>query len=188
MKVGILSLALIVVAFAGAPGNLASATRIAFAQSQQPRNQTQPQEGLPPEKKTSLSRMGPEEVFGVTGDDSRRATGSAAGSKQRKPLPTPALPSTAPQRPPATSAGAPSARPSATPVQSPTAEPSPTAVAGAVDNGLQSPPLGQVGSSDKIFPKWATPVSLIALALVVLLALTFTLTKLVEKIREGSSG
>src|SRR5215468_3419283 len=82
MKVGFLSLALIVVAFAGAPGNLASATRIAFAQSQQPRNQTQPQEGLPPEKKGALSRMGPEEVFGVSGDDSRRATGSATGSKQ----------------------------------------------------------------------------------------------------------
>jgi hypothetical protein len=178
---------LIVVAFAGAPGNLASATRIAFAQSQQPRNQTQPQEGLSPEKKANLSRMGPEEIFGVSGDNSSRATGSAAG-KQRKPQPTPAPPSTAPQRPPATSAGAPSAQLSATPVPSPTAEPSPTAVAGPVDNGLQSQSLGQVGSSDRIFPKWMTPVGLIGLALAVLAALTFTLTKLVEKIREGSSG
>src|SRR5215813_9279257 len=48
MKVGFLSLALIVVGFAGAPGNLASATRIAFAQTQQSRNQTQTQEGLSP--------------------------------------------------------------------------------------------------------------------------------------------
>ncbi len=189
MKVGFLSLALIVVAFAGAPGNLASATRIAFAQSQQPRNQTQPQEGLPPEKKTVLSRMGPEEIFGVSGDDSRnRATGSATGRQQRKPTPTPALPSTAAQRTPVTSGRASSAQPSATPVQSPTAEPSPTAVAGALENGLQSPPLGQVGSSDKIASKWVTPGSLIALALFVLVALSFTLTKLVEKIREGSSG
>jgi hypothetical protein len=189
MKVGILSLALIVVAFAGAPGNLASATRIAFAQSQQPRNQTQSQEGLPPEKKTALSRMGPEEIFGVSGDDSRRSTGSAAGKQPRgKPQPTPATPSTAPQRTPATSVGATSAQSSATPVPSPTAEPSPTAVAGTVDNGLQSQSLGQVASSDKIFPKWATPVGLIGLALAVLAALTFTLTKLVEKIREGSSG
>ena len=189
MKVGILSLALIVVAFAGAPGNLTSATRIAFAQSQQPRNQTQPQEGLPPEKKSVLTRMGPEEIFGVSGDDSRnRAPGNATGRQQRKPQPTPVPPSTAAQKPPATSAGAPSGQPSATPVPSPTAEPSPTAVAGALENGLQSPPLGQVGSSDKIAPKWATPVSLIALALIVLAALTFTLTKLVEKIREGSSG
>jgi len=189
MKVGFLSLALIVVAFYVAPGNLASATRIAFAQSQQPRNQTQPQEGLPPEKKSVLTRMGPEEVFGVSGDDSRnRTTGNAIGRQQRKPLPTPALPSTPPQKQPATSAGARSAQPSATPVQSSTPEPSPTVVAGALENGLQSPPLGQVGSSDKFPPKWAIPTGLITLALIVLAALTFTLTKLVEKIREGSSG
>src|SRR5262245_10330504 len=106
MKVGFLSLALVVVAFAGAPGNLASATRTAFAQSQQPRNQTQPQEGLPPEKKTQLSRMGPEEIFGVSGEDSRnRPTG-----KQRKPSTTAPLPSP-PQRQSVTSAVAPSAQP-----------------------------------------------------------------------------
>jgi hypothetical protein len=181
MKVGFLSLALVVVAFAGAPGNLASATRIAFAQSQQPRNQ----EGLPPEKKSALTRMGPEEVFGVSGDDARNR---ATGKQQRKPLPTPAPPATPPQRQPATSAPAPTAQPSATPVQSSTPEPSPTAVAGALENGLQPPPLGQVGSSDKFPPKWAMPIGLIFLALIVLAALTFTLTKLVEKIREGSSG
>jgi hypothetical protein len=176
---------LIVVAFAGAPDNLTSATRIAFAQSQQPRNQTQSQEGLPAEKKSALTRYGPEDVFGVTGEDSRK---SDTGSKQRKPLPTPAPPSTPPQRQPATSAGAPSAQPPATPVQSSTPEPSPTAVAGPLENELQSPPLGQVGSSDRIVPKWATPISLIALALIVLAALTFTLIRLFEKIREGSSG
>jgi hypothetical protein len=187
MKVGILSLALIVVAFAGAPGNLTSATRISFAQSQQPRNQTQSQEGLSPDQKKKISGYDPAEIFGVTGEDPSRAKGSAAG-KQRKPQPTPVPSSTAPQRPPATSAGAPSVQPSATPVPSPTAEPSPTAAAGAVENGLQSPPLGQVGSSDRSAPRWAMPVSLIGLALAVLAALTWTLTKLVEKIREGSSG
>jgi hypothetical protein len=180
-------LALIVVAFAGAPGNLASATRIAFAQSQQPRNQTQSQEGLSSDQKKKISGYDPADVFGVAGEDPRRATGNATG-KQRKPQPTPALQSTAPQRPPATAAEAPFTQPSATPVPSPTAEPSPTAVAGTVENGLQSPSLGQVGSSDRIFPKWLTPVGLIGLALAVLAALTFTLTKLVEKIREGSSG
>jgi hypothetical protein len=185
MKVGFLSLALVVVAFAGAPGNLASATRIAFAQSQQPRNQTQPQEGLPPDKKTALSRMGPEEIFGVSGEDSRNR---GAGRQQRKPLPTAPLPSSPPQRQPVTSAGAPSAQATATPVQSSTPAPSPTAVAGALENGLQSPPLSQVGSSDKILPKWVTPTSLIAMALILLAALTFTLIKLFEKIREGSSG
>jgi hypothetical protein len=185
MKVGFLSLALVVVAFASAPGNLASPTRIAFAQSQQPRNQTQTQEGLPPDKKGQLSRMGPEEIFGVSGEDSRNRT---PGRQQRKPQPTPPLPSTPTQRQPVTSAGAPSAKPSATPVQSSAPEPSPTAVAAPLENGLQSSPLSQGGSSDKIFPKWVTPIGLIGMALFVLAALTFTLTKLVEKIREGSSG
>ena len=185
MKVGFLSLALVVVAFAGAPGNLTSATRIAFAQSQQPRNQTQPQDGLPPDKKTALSRMGPEEIFGVTGEDSRnRTTGKPQQHKQQlTPLPSP--PS---QRPPVTSTATSSARLSTTPVQSSTPEPSPTAVAGPLESGLQSPPLGQVGSSDKILPKWMTPTSLIAMALFLLALLTFTLIKLFEKIREGSSG
>ena len=187
MKVGILSLALIVVAFAGAPGNLASATRIAFAQSQQPRNQTQSQKGLSPDQKKKISGYDPAEIFGVSGEDPSRAKGGAPG-KQRKPQPTPAPSSTAPQRPPATSAGAPSVQPSAAPVPSPATEPSPTAVAGAVDNGIQSQPLGQVASSDRIFPRWATPVSLIGLALAVFAALVWTLTKLVEKIREGSIG
>jgi hypothetical protein len=184
MKVGFLSLALIVVAFAVAPGNLASPTRIAFAQSQQPRNQTQTPEGLLPDQKKKITGYGPEDVFGVSGEDSRRQ----AGKPQRKPQPTPALPSTPPQRQSATSAGAPSAQPSATPVQSSTPDPSPTAAGGAIENGIQSPPLGQVGSADRIAPRWAMPTGLIALALIVLAALTFTLTKLVEKIREGSSG
>ena len=185
MKVGFLSLALVVVAFAGAPGNLASATRIAFAQSQQPRNQTQPQEGLPPDKKTALSRMGPEEIFGVTGEDSRNR---AAGKQQRGQRPPATLPSPPPQRQSVTSAGAPFAQPTATPVQSSTPAPSPTTVVGALENGLQSSPLGQVGSSDKFLPKWVTPPILIGLALFLLAALTFTLIKLFEKIREGSSG
>jgi len=186
MKVGFLSLALVVVAFAGAPGNLASATRIAFAQSQQPRNQTQTQEGLPPDKKTQLSRMGPEEIFGVSGEDSRnRAPGR---QQQRRQQPTSTPPSAPPPRQPVTTAGAPSAQPTAPPVQSSTPEPSATAVAGALENGLQSPPLGQVGSSDKTLPRWMTPTSLIGTALILLALLTFTLIKLFEKIREGSSG
>jgi hypothetical protein len=129
--------------------------------------------------------MGPEEIFGVSGEDSRNR---AAGKQQRKPQPAAPLPTPPPQRQPVTSAGAPSARPSATPAQSSTPEPSPTAVAGALENGLQSPPLGQVGSSDKIFPKWVTPTGLIAMALFLLAALIFTFIKLFEKIREGSSG
>ena len=87
-----------------------------------------------------------------------------------------------------TTAGAPSAQTTAPPVKSSTPEPSATAVAGALENGLQSSPLGQVGSSDKFLPKWVTPPILIGLALFLLAALTFTLIKLFEKIREGSSG
>jgi hypothetical protein len=183
MRVGYLSLALIVVAFAGAPGSPASATRTAFAQSQQPRNQAQSQEGLPPDKKKTLSGFGPEDVFGVPEEDPRRQTAKPI----RKPTP-PAFQSPSPQRPPATSAAAPSAQPSASPVQSSSPEPSPTVAAAALETGLQSPSLGQGDSSDKIFPKWVAPIGLIAMALIVSALLIFTLTKLVEKIREGSSG
>ena len=103
MRVGFLSLALIVVAFAGAPGSPTSATRTAFAQSQQPRNQAQSQEGLPPDKKKTLSSFGPEDVFGVPEEDPRNRQ---QGKQTRKPQPTPALQSPPPQRQPATSAAA----------------------------------------------------------------------------------
>jgi hypothetical protein len=185
MRVGFLSLALIVVAIASAPGSPASATGIAFAQSQQPRNQAQPQEGLPPDKKKTLSGFGPEDVFGVTGEDPRNRQ---PGKPQRKPQPTPAFQSAAPQKPSATSAASPSAQPSATPGQSSVAEPSPTVAAASIDMGSQQPALGRGDSSDKIIPKWAAPTGLILLALLVSVALIITLTKLVEKIREGSSG
>lgn len=184
MRVGFLSLALIVVAFAGAPGSPASATGIAFAQSQQPRNQAQPQEGLPPDKKKTLSGFGPEDVLGPYVEDPRNRQ---PGRPQRKPQPTPTLQSPPAQRPTATSAAAPPAQPSATPAQSSTAEPSPTVAAATIDMGTQ-PSLTQGDSSDKLIPKWAAPIGLILLALLVSVALIFTLTKLVEKIREGSSG
>jgi hypothetical protein len=185
MRVGFLSLALIVVAFAGAPGSPASATWTAFAQSQQPRNQAQSQEGLPPDKKKTLSGFGPEDVFGVPDEDPRNRQ---AGRQTRKPQPTPALQSPPPQRQPAPSPVAPSAQPSASPVQSSSPEPSPTVAAAPIENGLQSSSLGQGDSSDKMFPKWVAPIGLIAMALIVSVLLIFTLTKLVEKIREGSSG
>ena len=59
MRVGFLSLALIVVAFAGAPGNPASATRTAFAQSQQPRNQAQSQEDFRPIRRRRFPASAP---------------------------------------------------------------------------------------------------------------------------------
>src|SRR5262245_24855123 len=146
MRVGFLLSALIVVAFAGAPGSPASATRTTFAQSQQPRTQAQSQEGLPPDKKKTLSNFGPDDVFGVPEEDPRKQS----GKQGRKPQPTPALQSSPSQRPPATSPAAPSAQPSASPVQSSSPEPSPTVAAAPVENGIQSPPLGQGEPSYKI--------------------------------------
>jgi hypothetical protein len=182
MRVVFLSLALIVVAFAGAPGSPASATLTAFAQSQQPRNQAQPQEGLPTDKKKILSGFGPEDVFGVPEEDPRNRQ---AGRQRGKPLPTPAIQPTPQQRPPATSAAARSEQPPASQVQSSSPVPSPTVAAAPLENGLQSPSLSQE-DSDKLFPKWVAPIGLIAMALIVSAALIFTLTKLVEKIRESS--
>jgi hypothetical protein len=184
MRVVFLSLALIIVAFASAPGDFASATRIAYAQSQQPRNQTQPQEGgLPAEKRKALTTYGPEDVFGVSGDDPRNR--STPRPRNLRPTPTPL--SSPPQRQPATSAGALSGQPSVSPSQSTAVEPSPTATAATLEGGLQQSSFGQGSTSDRISPKWAA-FGLIAAALFVSLALIFTLTKLVEKIREGSSG
>jgi hypothetical protein len=59
--------------------------------------------------------------------------------------------------------------------------------AASLENAAQQSPLSQEDDSDKIASKWAAP-TLMFLAAIVSLALIFTLTKLVEKIREGSSG
>jgi hypothetical protein len=188
MRVGFVSLALIIMVFASAPGGLASPTRIAFVQSQQPRNQTQtPEGGLPPEKKKSISKFGPEDFFGAQGgEDSRRNGAGARQPRNTRPTPTPA--SAPPPRQPATSAKAPVTQPSVTPSQPSMATPSPTInAAAALDTGAPQSPLSQGNPSDKIASKWAAPI-LIGLALFVSGALIWTLTKLFEKIREGSSG
>jgi len=188
MRVGFLSLSLILVVFASAPGGLAFTTPVAVVQSQQPRNQTQSQQGLSPNQKQNLTRIGPEDVFGPTGDESRRQSSTTRAT--RKPAPTPALSSSPPPRQSATPVREPStqqqssaaaAQPSAAPVSSPTIA-APTLAVGA-----QQSALNQDDSPGKIPTKWAAPI-LIAMALIVSAALIFTLTKLVEKIREGSSG
>jgi hypothetical protein len=194
MRFGFLSLALIIMVFACAPGGLESATRTAFAQSQQPRSQSQPPEGLPADKKKALSKFAPEDVFNMSEKENNPGDRGIRGS-QRKPTST--LPSTSspPQRAPATSAPAPpktsstatssTATSSAAPLQSAVETPSPAIGAVASDSGIQ-PSLGQVDSTDKVI-RW--PVyGLMALALIVLAALIFTLTKLWEKIRETSVG
>jgi hypothetical protein len=185
MRVGFLSLALIIAVFASALGGLASTTRIAFAQSSQPRNQAQSQEGLPPDKKKALASYGPEDVFGQSSE--RENNANRASGRQRRPQPTPApAPSTPIQRSPATSAPTPSAAPSVEPLQTSGETPSPTIAAGSLDSGGQQPPLSQ-GASVNMISGWKEPIGLIALALIVLSALIFTLTKLVEKIRESST-
>jgi hypothetical protein len=178
MKVGFLSLALTIVVFASAPGGFA------VVQAQQTRNQTQSQQGLPPKQKQDLTRMGPEDIFGVSSDDSRK---SGTTARQRRTQPTPAAPSSPPPRQSTTSAATqpPATQPT---VQPSVAAPSPTIpAAGAIDSGGSQSPLSQEVSSDKIPSKWMATI-LILMALIVSGALIFTLSKLVEKIREGSSG
>jgi hypothetical protein len=180
MRIGFLKLALIIVVSA-------SLTPIAFVKAQQPRNQAQSQEGLSEQKKKALSRFSPEDIFGA-GDDSR-SRGTGTGSRQQRrgsPTPTPSSSSTRQTaqptvaQPPAPQASTPSVQPTA-------AAPSPTIPAATLSAGAQQSSLSQGDSSDKIDSKWASPV-LIAMALAVTLALVYTLTKLVEKIKEGSSG
>ena len=189
MRFGFLSLALIIVVFACAPGGLESATRTAFARSQQPSNQTQPTEGLPAEKKKALSKLDPADVFQMTEKENNPGDRGTRGT-QRRPASTSPSASSTPQRAPATSAPAPpatssTATSSAAPLQTAVETPSPAIGAVASDSVIQ-PSLGQVDSTVKTI-RW--PVyGLMALALIVLAFLIFTLTKLWEKIRETSVG
>lgn len=196
MRVGFILLALIIVVFAGAPGGFGSATRTAFAQSQQPRNQTQSSEGLPEREKNRLSRLGPEDVFPIERDNTDRTT-RGQQQQQRGLRSTSTSPSSPTQRTPATSAPTPSAATSspatssaatssAAPIQPPVETPSPAIGAVASDSGVQSP-LIEDDSAGRAISKWRA-YALIAMALIVSAALIFTVTKLWEKIRESSAG
>jgi hypothetical protein len=180
MRIGFPILALIIVVFA-------SATPIAFVKAQG-RNQTQSQEGLSEKSKKTLSRMGPEDILGLSGEDANKR-GAATTSRQPRrgtPTPTPSAPSPR-QSPASATAQPPATQPAGPAVQPSVAAPSPTIPAATLSAGDQQSPLSQGDSSDKIDSRWAAP-ALIIMALFVSLALIFTLTKLVEKIREGSSG
>src|SRR5262245_47632365 len=107
MRFGFLSLALIIVVFACAPGGLESATRTAFAQSQQPRNQTQSTEGLPTPQRKAISKMGPEDVFPMSEQRENNPTTRETRGQPRRPTSTSPSTLSTPQRPPATSAPAP---------------------------------------------------------------------------------
>jgi hypothetical protein len=189
MRFGFLSLSLIIVVFACAPGGLESATRTTFAQSQQPNNQTQPTEGLPAEKKKALSKLDPADVFQITEKENNPGDRGTRGTQRRPPStgtssapPLQRAPATSAPTPPATSSTPMS---SAAPLQTAVETPSPAIGAVASDSGIQ-PSLGQIDSTDRTI-RW--PVyGLMALALIVLAALIFTLTKLWEKIRETTVG
>ena len=196
MKVGFPTAAKTIMVLAFATGGFAFTARVATAQSQQPRNQTQTQtqEGLPTTQKRILSKLGPEDVFGTPPDESRR--NGSGGSRQRRLGPTP-TPEASPGQT-AKSIAAPPMRPSPTPnpsgqtssvaptTDNPSTEPNRSTSPPTLNNEVPSA-LSSDDSAARLASKWAAPM-LIFLALLVSAALIFTLTKLVEKIREGSSG
>jgi hypothetical protein len=181
MRFGFLILALVIAAFV-------SATPTALVKAQQPRSQSQSQEGLSQEKKKALSRYGPEDLFGPAQDDSRSRGAGQGGRQQRRGTPTPTPSAPAVRQSTTTAAAQPTAtQPPTTSTQQPAvATPSATIPAPTLAAGIQQSPLSE-DSPGKIDSKWAAPV-LIVMALIVSAALIFTLTKLFEKIKEGSSG
>jgi len=194
MKVGFLSRTLMISLFVAALAGFAQqafAMQITFVQTPQNRNQTQTQEGLPPEKKKSLSRYGPEDVF--PGASEQEVNRNRESQPRRTPQTSPASrpapkQSATPIAPPsATPSATPSVTPSALPPQLDVATPSPTIIIAALDNQGRQSPLAQLASFIPFSSKWTVPV-LSGLAVVVSAALIYVLTKLREKIRVGSSG
>jgi hypothetical protein len=166
-------------AFLSALTQQLSATQIAFAQSNQPRNQGQNQQGLSPEKKKSLSKLGPEDAFpgGDEPQDNRRQ-----GARTTPPARTSSAPKYSP-----------GPRQSATPLATPSlilapaipASPSPTAAAASLRNPVQQSTPALQTSTAQPASDW-TVLVLSGLALIVFVALIYVLIKLRERIREGS--
>src|SRR5678815_1625466 len=78
MRIRYLSLSVIIPAIVittcAAFAQEAVAMQIIFTETTQSRNQTPPQEGLPPEKKKSLSKYGPDDLFpGANEQEKERA-------------------------------------------------------------------------------------------------------------------
>src|SRR5262249_53671606 len=177
MRVGFFSLALIISLFVAALSGFAQqayAMRITFVQAPQNPNQIQPQQGLPPEKKKSLSKYGPEDVFGTSEQEESR-TRDSAQPRRSKTKPTPA---------PKPSAS-PVATPSVAPTQ-PAAAPSPTIDLSSASSQTRRLPPTQQSLSSQDGSKWTVPV-LLGLAWVVSAALIFVLIKLIGKLREGGN-
>jgi hypothetical protein len=180
------------------------------AQSRQNRTQPQTQEGLSPEKKKSLSKYGPEDIFPAA-KEQEKERGRNSQPVQKAQSPSAPKSESGSKRSPEKSVTAPSpiTQPSTTPIPTPTpiiatsqptmttpgstaarqtaAPPSPTINAGAM--GQQTYPMDPARQS-ALFPidvKWNVPI-LSGMALAVFAALIYVLSKLREKIRVGSGG
>jgi hypothetical protein len=189
-----------------------TAAQISFVQSAQSRSQPPPQQGLPPEKKKSLSKYGPEDVFPGANeqeDNRGRATQSKANSTPAarpqsafrrssagarsavSPSTSPSGASSVTSMPAPASAPAPSAVTSQSPAtaasRSTAVAPSPTIVVAASGDRPGQTIAPRQSSMLPFAAKWNAPI-LSIMALVVSAALVYVLAKLREKIREGSAG
>jgi hypothetical protein len=149
-----------------------------FIQSPPNRNQSQSQQGLPQDKKKSLSNYGPEDVFpSETEQESRKRTRGRSATR-----PSPSVSPSATLQPAAT----PSISPAATPIKTAgvTTGSSPDDAAAAValtQQKTQQIAPGQKPSIDMVIP------GLALVSLLVLTALIYVVLKLMEKLREGSN-
>lgn len=163
-----------------------AAAQITVERGAPPRNLTPApaQQNLPPEKKKSLSKFGPEDVFPGAQDqetkDRQRSRSGRRSSASIKPSPT--LQAT----PQPTPAATPEIKPTPSPTPSPTIqEPAPRPTSTAVVAGVAlTQPSGPGPQSSP--PGWLLP-SLALFSLMVLSAFIYVLIRLFEKLRKGSS-
>lgn len=218
MRIRYLSLSVfsaIVVTTCAAFAQKALAMQIIFTETTQSRTQPQPQEGLSPEKKKSLSKYGPDDIFpGANEQEKDRARNSQSiqkaqsrtiaksGSKLKRSAgksvtaissdvdtaTTTVTPTPAiPTPEPSMSAS------DSGPAQQATPTPSPTINAAALNQQpreqqrAQLMDLTRLSTLLHIDVRWNLPI-LSALALMDFAALVYVLFKLREKIRVGSGG
>ncbi len=173
MKVRFHSLVLILLAALTLLAHPAIPWQPVFVQASQNRDQTENPQGLPPDKKRSLSRIGPEDVF------SEQELNDSRQSRPRR----------VPQSAPRTNV-APIQIPIAPPVSTPSLQPeraipAATISVEALGNQDRQQTLPPLTSSSQFVPKWIVPV-LSFLAMIVFAALLFVLGKLRSLLRATS--
>lgn len=191
MKTKLLPLILLLALLTLSPAAFASVWQTTFVQTpqrnqqgQQQGQQNQPGQGLSPDKKKSLSKYGPEDVFPGAHEQednnkqpNRQNTRRPSGA-QSTPIPTPTMiPS--PTQPPVQTPS-PEQREAlitSTPLPAPSAITTPAAT--TVANRLNQTPAGTATDS------FLVPIFLIAASLLVLGALIYVLGMLKKKLREG---